>query len=97
MEERIIDLLKQNSSLNIIDINDILGLKDPVEFSNLQETLDNMCEDGILYHSNKDKYLLFENSHLLKGKLQLKSSGYGFVLDTGLEKDIYNKTITTRL
>ena len=89
MEERIIDLLKQNSSLNIIDINDILGLKDPVEFSNLQETLDNMCEDGILYHSNKDKYLLFENSHLLKGKLQLKSSGYGFVLDTGLEKDIY--------
>lgn len=36
MEERIIDLLKQNSSLNIIDINDILGLKDPVEFSNLQ-------------------------------------------------------------
>ena len=89
MKERIIELLKQNSSLNIIDINDILGLKSPVEFGELQDLVNAMCEEGILYHSNKDKYLLFENSHLVKGKLQLKSSGYGFILGTGLEKDIY--------
>ena len=89
MKERIIELLKQNTSLNIIDINDILGLNTPVEFSELQKLVNEMCEEGILYHSNKDKYLLFENSHLVKGKLQLKSSGYGFVLGTGLEKDIY--------
>lgn len=89
MRERIIDLLKQNTSLNIIDINDILGLNTPVEFSDLQKLVNEMCEEGILYHSNKDKYLLFENSHLVKGKLQLKSSGYGFILQTGLEKDIY--------
>ena len=89
MKERIIELLKQNTSLNIIDINDILGLNTSVEFSELQELLNRMCEEGILYHSNKDKYLLFENSHLVKGKLQLKSSGYGFILGTGLEKDIY--------
>ena len=89
MKERIIELLKQNTSLNIIDINDILGLNTPVEFSELQKLVNEMCEEGILYHSNKDKYLLFENSHLVKGKLQLKSSGYGFILGTGLEKDIY--------
>ncbi len=89
MKEGIIELLKQNTSLNIIDINDILGLNTPVEFSELQKLVNEMCEEGILYHSNKDKYLLFENSHLVKGKLQLKSSGYGFILGTGLEKDIY--------
>ena len=72
MKERIIELLKQNTSLNTIDINDILGLNTPVEFSELQKLVNEMCEEGILYHSNKDKYLLFENVNFFKEFLFLK-------------------------
>lgn len=91
MKEKIINLLsnKDTQVLNLIQINDMLNLSEEEDLRELNYTLDNMVKDGILYRSNKDKYLLFENSHLIKGKLQLKEKGFGFILDSGLEKDVF--------
>ena len=91
MKEKIIEILSKedNTSLTAFEINDLLGLKTTSEFSELIGVLDEMCEDAILYHSNKDKYLLFENSHLIKGKLQLKEKGFGFIVGTNLAHDIH--------
>lgn len=91
MKEKIIELLsnKDTQTLDFIQIKDMLNLESEEEIRDLVYLLDEMVKDAILYRSNKDKYLLFENSHLIKGKLQLKEKGFGFILDTGLEKDIF--------
>ena len=36
-------------------------------------------DDVIIYHSNKDKYMLLENSHLRKGVMRANKKGFGFV------------------
>lgn len=91
MKQKIIELLSNKDSrvLTLIEINDKLGLSTEEELKELTDLLDELVEEAIIYRSNKNKYLLFENSHLVKGKLQLKEKGFGFLLDSGLEKDVF--------
>lgn len=92
MKERIIEILNNRDlpSMTISDINSRLELKSIEEFRVLEKTLNQMVNEATLYYSEKKrKYTLFENSHLLKGKLSLSSKGYGFVIVDGQEKDIY--------
>ena len=58
----------------------------------LKKLLDDLriLEEGYtVYRSNKDKYMLFENSHLLKGRLSVNKKGFGFVIVDGRDEDIY--------
>lgn len=49
-----------------------------------------MVSDGILYYSDKKKkYLLLENSHLVKGTLSLNEKGFGFIIINKDTKDVY--------
>lgn len=49
-----------------------------------------MVSDGILYYSDKKKkYLLLENSHLVKGTLSLNEKGFGFIIINKDAKDVY--------
>ena len=92
MEERIINLLsdQDRQSLTITEINDALGLITIEEYQKLQNTLDEMVTDGVIYYSDKKKkYLLLSNSHLLKGKLLVYGKGFGFVEIDKNSKDIY--------
>ena len=67
MKDIIIDKLKENTSLTIMEINDLLGLTSIEEYQSLENALDSLVSDGILYYSEKKKkYLLLENSHLVK-------------------------------
>ena len=71
MEEKIIKVLsnQDKQSLTITEINDELHLETIEEYQKLQNTLEEMTSDGIIYYSEKKKkYLLLSNSHLLKGK-----------------------------
>lgn len=90
MKERIIEILNENTSLNIMDINDKLSLKTIEEYQRLENTLDELVSEGTLYYSErKNKYLLLENSHLVKGELILNSKGFGFI-EVGKDiKDVY--------
>lgn len=90
MKERIIELLNSNTTLTIMDINDKLGLMTIEEYQRLQSVLDELVSDGVLYYSDrKSKYLLLENSHLVKGRLILNEKGFGFI-EIGKDiKDVY--------
>lgn len=90
MKEKIIELLNSNTTLTIVDINDKLGLSTIEEYQRLQNVLDELVRDGVLYYSDrKKKYLLLENSHLVKGRLILNEKGFGFI-EIGKDiKDVY--------
>ena len=90
MKEIILDKLRDNTSLTIMELNDLLGLTTIDEYKSLQNTLDEMVSDGILYYSDKKKkYLLLENSHLVKGTLSLNEKGFGFIIINKDIKDVY--------
>ena len=90
MKERIIDLLTEITTLTIMELNDRLGLNTIEEYQRLQNTLDELVRDGVVYYSDrKKKYLLLENSHLVKGRLILNEKGFGFI-EIGKDiKDVY--------
>ena len=87
MKERILEILQQNTkSMTAFELEEQLGT------SNLEElllVLKEMEEEATIYHTNKDKYMLFENSHLYKGVLHSNKKGFGFVSVDGLNDDIY--------
>ena len=90
MKERIIDLLTEITTLTIMELNDKLSLNTIEEYQRLQNTLDELVRDGVVYYSDrKKKYLLLENSHLVKGRLILNEKGFGFI-EIGKDiKDVY--------
>ena len=90
MKEKIIEILTENTSLTIMDINNLLSLSTLDEYKTLQNNLDELVSDGIVYYSErKDKYLLLENSHLQKGILDLNEKGFGFIIVGKDIKDVY--------
>ena len=92
MEERIIKVLsnQDKQSMTITEINDALKLETIDEYQKLQNVLEEMTNDGVIYYSDKKKkYLLLSNSHLLKGKLLMTSKGFGFVEIDKNTKDVY--------
>jgi len=90
MTEKIIEILNTYPSLSIMDINDKLSLTSTEEYQTLQNELDKLVSEGIVYYSDKKKkYLLLENSHLNKGTLILNPKGFGFI-EIGKDiKDVY--------
>lgn len=90
MKEEIIELLKENTTLTIMEINDKLGFSTIEEYQKLSNILNELVSDGILYYSDKKKkYLLLENSHLTKGELILNDKGFGFIEVSRDIKDVY--------
>ena len=90
MKERIIEKLTENTSLTIMDLNDKLGFVTIDEYQRLESELDKLVSDGVIYYSDKKKkYLLLENSHLVKGRLILNEKGFGFIEIGKDVKDVY--------
>ena len=90
MREEIIELLgKEKKALSATEICDKLNLNTAGELKKLLDDLRILEEGYTVYRSNKDKYMLFENSHLLKGRLSVNKKGFGFVTVDGRDDDIY--------
>ncbi len=90
MKEKIIDILKDSDrALTIYEIKDQLEIDDVSELSKLGDVLRQLEEDIVIYHSNKDKYMLLENSHLRKGVMRANKKGFGFVEIENMEDDVY--------
>ena len=90
MREEIIELLgKEKRALSATEICDKLNLNTAGELKKLLDNLRILEEGYTVYRSNKDKYMLFENSHLLKGRLSVNKKGFGFVVVDGRDEDIY--------
>lgn len=81
MKEETLKLLEQSErSLKIEEISDLIGLNSPKQLKELIDALNELEKDIIIYRSKKGKYLLFEKSHLKKGRIVVHKSGFGFVL-----------------
>ena len=90
MREEIIELLgKEKRALSATEICDKLNLNTAGELKKLLDDLRILEESYTVYRSNRDKYMLFENSHLLKGRLSVNKKGFGFVIVDGRDEDIY--------
>ena len=86
MREDIITLLKNKDtlSLDLKGIQKHLNIKDKNELNELIKTLEDMLNDGTLHYSQKkNKYLLFENSNLIKGELIINKYGDGYIKYNG--------------
>ena len=86
MREQVLDLLKNiHEAKEIIEINDLLGLKTAGEYKELQDTLNELVEEYVIFLTKKGKYILLKNCPGIKiGKLSVNKKGFGFVL---LEKE----------
>ena len=89
MKDKIIDILKkENKALSVYEINDLLNLRSSEDLKGLLKELDELEKELVVYHTNKDKYMLFDNSHLKTGRLIVNKKGFGFV-DIEGKDDIY--------
>ena len=90
MREEILNILKNSDkALTIYDIQDALGVNTIEGTAEVIEELHKLEEEVIIYHSNKDKYMMLENSHLRKGVIRANKKGFGFVEVENMEEDIY--------
>ncbi len=90
MKDQIIDTLKNyGRALTFEEIDSALNIKTVEETIELQNMLKELEENGEIYHSNKDKYMTFDNSNLRKGTLRLNKKGFGFVEVENEEEDIF--------
>jgi len=92
MEEKILTILNENKqAFSIYELNDMLGLTTVEEMQELLKAINELEVAGKIYRTNKDKYMLLANSHLVIGKLLTTRKGYGFVESEGRE-DIFIPT-----
>ena len=89
MKDRIIEILtNSNKSISASEIMNIINSNYKTEdLKKLLSDLNELCKDGIIYQNKNNNYLLFENSHLLKGFIEINASGSGFLLQDS--EDVY--------
>ena len=90
MREEIIKVLTNSDrALNIYELEDKLAINTVEETKIFTEELRRLVDDVVVYHSNKDKYMMFDKSHLRKGIMRANKKGFGFVEVDNLDDDIY--------
>ena len=90
MRDDIINILKNSTkAIDIYEISDLLGIKSVEDTTKLSEELKKLEDEVIVYRSNKNKYMMLEDSHLKKGIMRVNKKGFGFVEVGGLEDDIF--------
>ena len=90
MKEKIIDYLQnEKKALEVIDIYNLLGLKTIDELNDIKSELEEMESQGLIFKTNKGKYILFSNCPgVFCGTLQVNQKGFGFVV-IPKENDLY--------
>ena len=90
MREAILDILKNSDkALDIYELQDMLNVSTVENTTAMMEELRKLEDEVVIYHSNKDKYMMLDNSHLRKGVMRANKRGFGFVEVEGMEEDIY--------
>ena len=90
MRESIIKILtNSDKALTIYEIQDKLAIDTVEETKVFSEELRKLVDEVIVYHSNKDKYMMLDNSHLRKGVMRANKKGFGFVEVENLHDDVY--------
>ena len=87
MEERIINFIKQERrALSVHELETLLEIDSVEGLKALLKALNNLEEEAKIFHTKKDKYMLFEDSNSRVGILQVTTKGTGYVqLESGEE------------
>ncbi len=90
MKEQILEVLKDvHTAKEAIEINDMLGLKTADEYHELQEALNELVDEYLVFYTKKGKYILLKNCPGLKiGRLSVSKKGFGFII-LDKEDDVY--------
>ncbi len=90
MREKILELLDDiHEAKEAIEINDLLGLKTADEYAELQETLNQLVDEYVVFYTKKGKYILLKNCPGIKiGRLSINKKGFGFII-IDKEDDIF--------
>ncbi len=90
MKDRILEILNSvDRALNYEEIDSLLNNKSIEETREMSAALRELENEAMIYHTNKNKYMLFNESNTLKkGILQVNKRGYGFVIIDG-EEDVF--------
>ncbi len=89
MKDKILNILKrEEKAYTAFELKDILGLNTTEEIESMLKILNELEGNLTIYHTNKDKYMAFEYSHLKKGKISVSEKGFGFIIMEG-EEDIH--------
>ena len=90
MRDSILNALKETDrALDIYELQERLDVTTVEETQELLSDLKKLEDEVLIYHSNKDKYMLLENSHLRKGIMRVNKKGFGFVEVENLDDDVY--------
>ena len=90
MRDVVLELLKgKDKALDSMEIANELKLTSVSEVTSLLEVLNSLEEEMLIYKTRKDKYMLFNNSHLLKGRISVNKKGFAFVTVEGVVEDYY--------
>ena len=90
MRDTILNVLKNTDrALDIYELQEALEISSAEDVKLLLDELKKLENEVIVYHSNKDKYMLLENSHLRKGLMRANKKGFGFVEVDDLDDDVY--------
>ena len=89
MKEKILSILKESDkALSIDELDSALNLNTIEETKEFSDALRELEDSYEIYRSNKNRYMLLENSNLRKGILRMNKKGFGFVEVSG-EEDIF--------
>ena len=90
MRDRILEVLNRcDKALTIYEVSEELGVSSVSDIEALCDELRKLEEESLIYHTNKDKYMLLANSHLRRGVIRVNKKGFGFVSLSSGEDDIY--------
>ena len=89
MEDKILEFLKiENKAYEMDEIYNALDLTTVDEFKELIKTLNKLENELKVYRTNKNKYMLFNNSNLKLGTMLATKKNYGFV-DIEGDEDVF--------
>ncbi len=90
MRDELITILSNSDrALSAYEIEDMLNLIEPEEVKEMLDTLTSLEKEAVVYHTNKDKYMLLKDSHLLRGIMRANKKGFGFVDIDDNPEDVY--------
>ena len=90
MKEKILSILEESDkALSIDELDSALNLNTIEETKVFSDALRELEDSYEIYRSNKNRYMLLENSNLRKGILRMNKKGFGFVEVSGEEEDIF--------
>ncbi len=92
MREKIISVLKiSDSAISALELQDRLNLSNVEDVKEMLKILKELEDESLIYHSNKDKYMMLGDSHLKRGVVRANKKGFGFVDIDNNDKDVYIK------